>query len=76
VAGVQVALRTGGVVESETIDAAQIGLAVRAFFLPLEPGADAVGLVALDADGNELERFQLAPHMDPGVPLPLPTPAD
>jgi hypothetical protein len=60
VASVRAMLRTGAemdVAAAMPID--EVGVDAAAFFTPLEPGAAAVRLVALDGLGGEIERFEM-----------------
>jgi hypothetical protein len=59
VASVRVMLRTGGEMDVAAIPIDEVGADAAAFFTPLEPGVAAVGLVALDGLGAEIERFEM-----------------
>lgn len=60
VARVRILLRTGGGVDVETISVDETGIPARAFFYPLEPGADALAVVAFDGTGGQLGRFDFS----------------
>jgi hypothetical protein len=59
VASVQVMLRTGAEMDVAAVPIDEVGADAAAFFTPLEPGAAAVRLVALDGLGGEIERFEM-----------------
>jgi hypothetical protein len=52
-------LRTGAEVDVAAMPIDEVGVDAAAFFTPLEPGAAAVRLVALDGLGGKIARFEM-----------------
>jgi hypothetical protein len=71
---VRLILRTGAQIDVSATPIDDVGLDAAAFFVPLEPGVEAVRLVALDAQAVELDHFDVVVPDLQGPPVD-PTPS-